>query len=146
MKKVSKGFTLIELLVVIAIIGILSAVVLTSLGTARQKARESSATASLSAMRSEAELTVSPAGVYATSLCSSNTNSNGTVGAPLASLASSVTSNGGAAPVCRMSTARDSWAVSATFTSGNTFCVDSSGNARASSTVSGGGSSAAVCN
>lgn len=37
------GFTLIELLVVIAIIGILSAVVLTSLNSSRQKAQDSKA-------------------------------------------------------------------------------------------------------
>ncbi len=40
MKKVNKGFSLIELLIVVAIMGILAAVVLSSLGTAREKARD----------------------------------------------------------------------------------------------------------
>ena len=51
-----KGFTLIELLVVIAIIGILSAVVLASLNTARAKGANAAVKSNLHGIRNQAEI------------------------------------------------------------------------------------------
>jgi prepilin-type N-terminal cleavage/methylation domain-containing protein len=77
--KTSRGFTLIELLVVIAIIGILSAVVLASLNTARAKGRDASRLRQVSELNTAFQLylndhsgtfpTVSVGGTYSNTTC-----------------------------------------------------------------------------
>ncbi len=54
--RTSRGFTLIELLVVIAIIGILSAVVLASLTTARERANNTAIRSNFDTIRKQAEI------------------------------------------------------------------------------------------
>lgn len=65
MKK-NKGFTLIELLVVIAIIGVLSAVVLASLNSARAKGADAAIKSNLDGIRAQAEILYDTSGNYNT--------------------------------------------------------------------------------
>lgn len=84
-KPKNKGFTLIELLVVIAIIGILSSVVLSSLNTARAKARDAKRLSDMHQMQIALDLYYNTFGQYPDSDFQGcgNWDSSGTpVGAP----------------------------------------------------------------
>lgn len=164
MKKFNRGFTLIELLVVIAIIGILSTIVLASLGTARTKGEDSAIQANLSNMRAQAELYYSnqtpnnygivatqgtATGSYSADCKSAGSIFMSTATGGLKALvdataarSASTTCSIGAATVA--SPGASVWAVQALLKSGGYQCVDSAGNSTttAASTVSTGD---AVC-
>ncbi|MDD5068133.1 MAG: type II secretion system protein [Candidatus Pacebacteria bacterium] len=139
-----KGFTLIELLVVIAIIGILSAIVLASLSTARNKGKQASAIGSLSSMRAQAELTNNN-GTYASDLCTNGLNN----------LVVAANAQAGAGKTkCGISTDLYSWAAEVDLTGiggaggASYFCVDSTGAATSTSATSittGTGSGDVIC-
>lgn len=137
-KNRSKGFTLIELLVVIAIIGVLSAVVLASLNTARSKGNDASIQASLSTIRTQAELyysNQSPVGygtqAWATTdaTCTAGMFSDGTVSRAIIA-ADSI--NGATANNIGCASTATSYVVAAQLTSdtGRYYCIDSTGNGK----------------
>lgn len=118
----NKGFTLIELLVVIAIIGILSGIVLTSLGTARNKAKDASAKGSLSSIRAQAEILFDTENSYA-NVCGATQN------ADIANLIDAANEQTNNAATCNA--AAGAYAVAMTLLTAPTatpvFCVDSDG-------------------
>ena len=134
-----RGFTLIELLVVIAIIGILSAVVLASLNTARQKGSDAAIKSDIDNSRAQAELYYdsninSYAGVCAAPGTASPAGINQMlVNAQSAYGAGTPTVN--AAPVAGTVQCNDSqgaWAASAPLkaSAGSWYCVDNTGKSK----------------
>lgn len=134
-KNIRRGFTLIELLVVIAIIGVLSAVVLASLNTARSKGTDAAVKSNLVQIRTQAEIFYGGnSNSYGTQVWATTAATCNTVGSMFAntnvarSLAAADSANGGTNNVGCASTASTYVVAAALVETANTYwCADSSG-------------------
>ena len=126
-----RGFTLIELLVVIAIIGILASVVLASLNTARDKGADAAVKANLNGMRAQAELFYDTGATY-TNVCA-NTNMTNALNAAGDAVQVSATAGGLGDGECVSS--GTAWAAWTNLKSTDAYyCVDSTGQAKQTTT------------
>ena len=129
-----RGFTLIELLVVIAIIGILSAVVLASLNSARDKGANAAIKANLANARAEAELFYDTGSTYDAACATTGTNVIGDNILAAATAGGATYSAGDTTvPSATVAACHDSasaWAAAAPLKGGNYFCVDSVGTGK----------------
>ncbi len=125
--KYKKGFTLIELLVVIAIIGILSAIVLASLNTARAKGANAAVKSNLQGVRQQAEI------LYDNALNYSNVCADPTV---INAINAAITAGGdtGATVATRCNSSNAAWAANVLLKipegTNNYWCVDSSSQSK----------------
>ncbi len=146
-KNRSQGFTLIELLVVIAIIGILSAVVLASLSTARQKGNDAAIQSDFAAIQSQAEIFYGSNSTAVNSYGNAATLSCSTAGSVFADLLitrainGATTAAGNQAPVCNNTASAYAISIKLNVPQGlnGYWCVDSGGGGKAISANLGSG-------
>ncbi len=138
-----RGFTLIELLVVIAIIGILSAVVLASLNSARTKGVDAAVKSNIATIQTQAELYYDDNGNYAGTAhalgacnmsATGNMFANATIKSAITNTNSTLAST--TAVRCYASTgANSAYMVYSSLKQGGFYCIDSTGNATTTATV-----------
>ena len=125
-KGLKEGFTLIELLVVIAIIGIMSGVILTSLGTARSKGLDAAIKGDLDSIRGEAEVYFDNNSQSYANMCA-----NDPVVVKALTAAKAIAGSGTSATPCTSSATAWVTEIQLRSATGTTsfWCVDSAGNA-----------------
>lgn len=131
----TRGFTLIELLVVIAIIGILSAVVLSSLSTARTKGQDAAIQSDLESIRTQAELYYSITGnnsygsTVSTGSCAATAGTLFADAVVARAITAANNANGSGGVKCESN--GNNYLVAADLVSSAEYwCIDSSGNAK----------------